>query len=281
MDIDPSYIYLAVWFVIALVVFKRACKGGFFNKYSFHPLPEIRAIDLLRGFGGYIFMAAIFVPFVFVRFVLHNKNGKISTLSNIEILTMHACIVAGCFLACLCAYLCLTTEMRRRLWNTTEVSSWHNFRLGMVSWFLIYPVMMIASQLLAHIVNYIFPHPWIEQDMLQNLRQAMSYKMLFTIMVFLTVTLVPLTEEFLFRGLLQSWFRRRMGRFLAIGTTSIVFALVHYSPVMGYANIELMGAIFLLSCVLGYLYERQRSLWASLGLHSFFNFMTIIFIVFQ
>jgi membrane protease YdiL (CAAX protease family) len=57
-------------------------------------------------------------------------------------------------------------------------------------------------------------------------------------------------------------------RWLAIGVTSVLFALVH-------GALWMMPPIFFLSLCLGYLYERTGNLWGPISLHLLFNLVNV------
>ncbi len=79
------------------------------------------------------------------------------------------------------------------------------------------------------------------------------------------VVLAPLAEEMFFRGLLQTMLRKYLhSPWLAIALGSAAFAAVHL-PVQD------IPAIFALSVVLGYNYERCGRLYASILMHALFN----------
>jgi membrane protease YdiL (CAAX protease family) len=83
------------------------------------------------------------------------------------------------------------------------------------------------------------------------------------------VVMAPISEELLFRGLVQSAFRKATGMpWLAVLVASALFALVH--PWWS------MPAIFVLSLLIGILYERTRSLWAAIVIHALFNGYSLI-----
>ncbi len=76
--------------------------------------------------------------------------------------------------------------------------------------------------------------------------------------------LVPVFEEVLFRGLIQSMARSYLDSpWLAILITSFIFALMH--PMLHWP------AIFMLSLGIGYSYERSGSLFRPIFIHIFFN----------
>jgi len=83
-----------------------------------------------------------------------------------------------------------------------------------------------------------------------------------------TLLLVPLFEEILFRGLLQSAIRNLTGNpWSAILLTSIPFALLH--PQTHWP------ALLVLSICLGYAYERSGSLLRSILIHVLFNTVNV------
>lgn len=82
------------------------------------------------------------------------------------------------------------------------------------------------------------------------------------------VVIVPIFEEMLFRGLLQTSVRSLTASpWTAILLTSLFFSILHpptHAP-----------ALFALSCGLGYAYERSGSLLRSILMHIFFNGLSV------
>ena len=99
----------------------------------------------------------------------------------------------------------------------------------------------------------------------------------------MAVVVAPITEEILFRGLLQGTlvglFRSRwIGTLLA----ALAFALLHVNSrqgqIVGQAplvNLEYFPAIFFLGLALGYSYERSRSLYRPIAAHMIFNAISV------
>ena len=84
------------------------------------------------------------------------------------------------------------------------------------------------------------------------------------------VVFAPFGEEVFFRGLLQSMFRRYLGRpWVAIVVTSTLFSGVHFT------DIKSLPAIFALSVALGYNYERTGRLYSPIVIHMLFNLVMI------
>jgi membrane protease YdiL (CAAX protease family) len=85
--------------------------------------------------------------------------------------------------------------------------------------------------------------------------------------------LAGLGEELLFRGVFQQWLTPRLGPWLAIMVTSIVFGLAHLiTPLYG-----LLAA--LVSIYLGWLYLSFDSLTIPIVAHAFYDFVALTYLV--
>jgi membrane protease YdiL (CAAX protease family) len=83
------------------------------------------------------------------------------------------------------------------------------------------------------------------------------------------VIVAPVFEELLFRGLLQTSLRKiSASPMVAILLASIVFALIH-SPWQA-------PPIFVLSVLIGAVYEISRNLWSAIVMHAAFNAAAIV-----
>ena len=98
---------------------------------------------------------------------------------------------------------------------------------------------------------------------------------LFTILI-----AAPIIEEFLFRGCLMTYLKRYMPPKGAITLSALCFSLFHFAPSQGFGNISLVASLFVLALFLGFIYERQASLFASIGLHMTFNAVSTFRILF-
>jgi membrane protease YdiL (CAAX protease family) len=112
----------------------------------------------------------------------------------------------------------------------------------------------------------------------KHLKDVMVFPSLFWSSVILIISVVPILEEVLFRGFLHEWLVRLFGVKAAILLTASTFALFHFSTSQGADNVELIISLFVLGCFLSFLKERQRSLWAPIGLHSVFNAVSVLMI---
>lgn len=92
---------------------------------------------------------------------------------------------------------------------------------------------------------------------------------------FYGIVMAPIAEEILFRGVLFRWLHGHMGFIVALGVSSIAFALVHES-VASWLPIAALGG------VCSWLYHRSGQLLASITLHATFNTSTFLLItIFQ
>lgn len=154
-----------------------------------------------------------------------------------------------------------------------------DFLIGACAWIISYPLVIFIGQLIAIFVLFEFPSGPVDQVAVKFLKATMEYPLLFSVTAFLIIFVVPIMEELLFRGYLQTWLKQQVGVYYAIFLTSVIFASFHFSISQGISNIELLSSLFILSCFLGFLYERQQSLVASIGLHVTFNFISVIAIL--
>jgi membrane protease YdiL (CAAX protease family) len=166
-------------------------------------------------------------------------------------------------------------------WSGVGSQKWkyfsRHFLLGAMSWLVSFPCVLLASNAAAFLTFlWTGPIDGLDQIAVKHLKSSMVEPLLFSITILFLSVIVPIMEEVLFRGYLQTWLRQYLKQIQSISITSFIFALFHYSSSQGAKNFELFSALFLLSCFLGYLRERQKNLWAPIGLHCIFNFMSIV-----
>lgn len=106
----------------------------------------------------------------------------------------------------------------------------------------------------------VLPESWME-----GYTEASSHLSDVSALAFFSTALVaPLTEEVIFRGLIQSRLSRVMSGRLAVVLSALLFGLCHGQPVwMGYA--------FLLGLVFGFIALRARSILPTVAAHVVFN----------
>ncbi len=81
--------------------------------------------------------------------------------------------------------------------------------------------------------------------------------------------IVPIGEEILFRGVVQTYLTRRLGVLLGIVASSFWFAIMH-------VDIALFVPLFSIGLALGFLRHKFQTIWAPILLHCLNNLMSVI-----
>ena len=84
----------------------------------------------------------------------------------------------------------------------------------------------------------------------------------------------PIVEELFFRGVVQGAFLDSLGTVGAVGVSSVLFGLAHFSPILGWANITVITAVTAAGVIFG-LTVRLRRLGSSMFAHAFFNMVAV------
>ncbi len=89
-----------------------------------------------------------------------------------------------------------------------------------------------------------------------------------------TIVLVPVAEEFIFRGVLYAFIKQRGYPKLAFIGVSAIFALIHADATIGLS-------LFVLALALTWLYEITDNLLAPIAAHSLFNTAGLVLLHFE
>ena len=149
---------------------------------------------------------------------------------------------------------------------------------GVISWIVCIPLVGFTSITINAILAGYFNLPHIEQVAVKIIKAYLDKPLSFAAVATTVIFLVPAAEEILLRGFLQTYIKRFVSIKFAIPITSLIFAVLHFSDSQGMQNIDILASLFVLSCFLGYIYERQNSIWAPIALHWTFNAATILMI---
>jgi membrane protease YdiL (CAAX protease family) len=138
----------------------------------------------------------------------------------------------------------------------------------------VYPVILLALWVTLQTGQWLVgPDFGLEKHQtLEELQHATTAVKCF--LVFSTLVIVPVFEELLFRGMIQSTLTAYFVRpWPAIGITSALFALMHPATHV--------GGIFVLSVCLGYAYEKSGSLLRPIMIHIIFNAISVVAVLFS
>ncbi len=173
----------------------------------------------------------------------------------------------------------------RKIWKDHSLpqtsSLFHDVWIGACSWLASFPLVVIIGQLADMLVFALFGVETYEQVAVRYLKMTLATPSLLAIALFSILVAAPILEEFLFRGMLQNWLKKHLGKKAAILVTALLFSAFHLSPSQGVGNISLILSLFFFGCFLGFVYERQGSLLASMSLHITFNTISTLRIIFS
>lgn len=282
--------------VIAFFIFLSiAMITSFFaNSIGFYHLPEesktnkpqVKGSQVIGGFAVMMAVEIFAIPLIYYSWIFF-KEGQIPDFSTHKLnvyqqgwLNILAILTTAIALLIYC--LLLGKSTMRDVWGKGVLNVngefLINLLIGALTWFVVYPLVTAVGQLIALSLSIFYIGPHTDQIAVKHLKNIIEDPWLFPLTVVEIITLVPLIEELIFRGFLQTWLKSKLGVTKAILATSVIFAFFHFSFGQGIDNIELVASLFVLSCFLGFIRERQQSLWASIGLHSIFNSVSIFFL---
>lgn len=142
--------------------------------------------------------------------------------------------------------------------------------------FLLQVLLGIGAALLANMLPLLFghAHPVHEQIVTAILQSSPSARLL---LILSAVTLTPLIEEILFRGILLSALVRHLGVRAAMALDALLFALFHL-PDLGFriAGLLPLALLGLLCC---WRRIRSGSIYASVAVHAGFNLLATMLLL--
>ncbi len=296
MDTEPGASLLSeiihsmiLFGVLALVINWIARSQGFFhlpppqNTRSHQYSPRLSQV--LSCFSIYLGYSLFFAPILskiteyFFSFFFHHRPPLI-LFSWIQLITVSLTLLS------LYAYSqsrddYLLKKVLKDYSIDNPSSKTVDFIEGSMTWILGFPIAAFVGQacdlfiyLLAGIQSY-------EQVAVRYLKMTIDSPFMLSIALFTIIIAAPVTEEFIFRGMLQNWLKTKLGTKSAIITASACFALFHLSSSQGLGNISLALSLFSFACFLGFIYEKKGSLYASIGLHMTFNAVSTLRILFS
>lgn len=272
----------AILFLSLLAFFTHALAASrhFFSLPPSEALPKRSLLPLvLLSFTIYLSSSFILAPLL--ALLLKSIFPEISSIVLICTLQVLLSIfTALCFFA-------ITFKFRSQIfpiWKRTvhpPHSIIADLGMGVLTWIISLPLVILISKLSDLFIEYVFHAPQYEQAAVRFLKMTLSKPACVVMATFAILILAPVIEEFLFRGLLQTWLKTRWGTKSAILIASGCFAAFHLSASQGTGNISLFISLFVLGCYLGFIYEKQGSLFASIGLHATFNAISTLQILLE
>ena len=268
---------------IGLIVTWIAHKSGFFKFKDKKQNVLISTASLIEILGIYL-VISLLGPFLFVHIVTPIGKSIGIAQSDWLLFLMTSMQLASEILIVLLIALYAFAHKRidlKRIFKTSKSSIWLDIGFGMLAWVVSFPIVAAVDGLMESFNIFVFGDSGPSQLAIEFILRLMRSTNYLFIGVFITVIAAPLIEEFIFRGCLQTYVRNKLTRIQAIVISSLAFAFVHLAPMQGIGNIPLFVSIFTFGMYLGFVYERQGSLFASFALHATFNAISISRLIFM
>ena|SRR3990167_7406367 len=277
-EINSSSGGLLLLGVLSTIILWYGSKIGFFH---FRPDPTWNKKISFRHLS---IPFAIYFLIEFVATPIYLHYGKpmidIDKTSQVAIISYFNFFISAAILTSFLLYFCfLNKQIRLNIWrNQTNPPNYNeDLKQTFLGWCIGFPVILFTGQLLELIVYFLFNVKEIpDQLAVYFVKMTFNYPFYFFLAILTVTIFAPLIEEILFRGFLQSWIRKYLGSTSAIILSSLSFSFFHYSFGQGLANISIIGSLFPLALILGFLYEKRGSLFSSIALHSLFNTVSIL-----
>jgi len=284
-DLQQIFNFIAVIGFISIVIMTLCSINGFF----IYPKGYDKSKDDLpfklvaAGFIIFLGIAVIVIP-GFTYAWLSIINGGFLSEDKFELTALQQSW--GSIISIIVTFFILMVYLSRcsRKWiniifgfNFFNSKRWlQDAFLGIGTWFICIPLVATVDGTMQILISYIFDKSPVDQSAVRQLKLSSADPILHVLTIGTVVMIVPIMEEILFRGLLQSWFRKFMGRSWGLLCSAFVFAAFHFSVIQGVTNIQILSDLFVLSCFLGFIFERQQSLLSSIFLHMTFNAVSVL-----
>lgn len=268
---------------IAVLLFIAILTNYFFKFFGFYQTlyPSERKEERLSGslvvkaFVVFLISPLVLIPTIASLWFMIERGSVPRQLSSYTETWLHLISVGLSFIL-FTVFLFLLEPLTRHTVFGLSKKRLISFFYGCFVWLAAYPTVEFAANLLNFCAYRLLGERAIEQVAVQKLKISASFPLQYQTMIFIIIVIVPFIEELLFRGFVQTWLRQHYGRWTAILATSWIFALFHVSRSQGVSNVQVVISLFIFSCYLGFLRERQATLWAPIALHSLFNGVSLL-----
>lgn len=227
--------------------------------------------DVTKVFLAYMILMFVGMP-VIVRII--NAIFRFNVLSNVwqRCMILFVSLFVN-VLICLYIFYIVRIEHRQSIaaLGLSLINLPENTKQGVKRYLITLPLIILAGFITNQISNFYGLTPET-QDVVKWLLEEKSIFILVCLIFFGTI-IAPIIEEIIFRGFLQSALKNYFGERYAILTSAFLFAAVHM-------DMFVFLQIFILGMLLGYLYEKTKTLAASVIVHILHNSLTMIFLLY-
>jgi membrane protease YdiL (CAAX protease family) len=263
--------YLAAVFASIFLLKKKK----FFQFTNNNKKIPIELTQVFFAFGVYIIINIILFPFT----VLTIQNRLLRMDSAAILAALHLFFNVFIILFLVFFFLKTKREIFKNIWKdrSSTTSYMHDIKTGFLFWLLTLPLTLFTYHFLNFLTKHLFNVKNLkEQVAVEYLKSLPPITVYFFLFAITAVILAPFIEELLFRGFLQNFLKKYFSIKTSIFLSSFCFAIFHFAFSQKIANITILGTLFVLSCFLGILYEKQKSLLSPIILHAASNGFAIL-----
>ena len=248
-------------------------KGFFFIENEFRSIP-LRWFHPVSVFAIHLGVVSLIQPFL----ILSLKKTA-SAIAFIGIAAWAAFLVSLLVIFAIIFYCYfLPREIPLKIWRFSKKTTYlQDAYSALICICIAYPLVLFSGQLFDLLLYFFFHIKQLpDQTAVLFLKMTLGHPFYFFLTLITVIVLAPCLEEILFRGFLQSFIKQHLNTKLSIFISALCFALFHYAPEQGIANVSIVGSIFILALFLGFIYEKRGSLIAPIVLHASFNTINVI-----
>ncbi|NGX56036.1 MAG: hypothetical protein K1060chlam5_00270 [Candidatus Anoxychlamydiales bacterium] len=274
-----SHVYNMIFLMIIILIISSIAYFKGFCKLDKKIKIPVTFFQMITGFFLYILISIGLAPIIAKYLNLLNENARFTDLNILSFFINLFTFLSLMFFGIKIKRETFKSIIKVKYKNSKSIK--YDIIIGILSWIIIFPIVIFTTELLEMLLLVFFnivETP--DQLAVKYLKMALSSPVNLIIAITSISIFAPIIEEFLFRGLLQNYLNRFFKRAYAIIITSLAFTFFHFALSQGLGNITIIGSIFVLSLFLGYIYEKQKSLYASIFLHFTFNSINIINLIF-
>lgn len=269
---------VSIYGILAIFTLLIAYKSGFFfikEKQSYLHI-NLSFRHLIFPFVAYFISSFIITP-IFAHWFNVSQMQE-----NHLFLIINFINAIAILLFFLIFFLIVNAKIRKDIWlKKPPFSIRKDLFQSALCWLIALPVIVFFNQIFELLKASFFKKNELpDQIAVYFLKKIQGNIPLFLFAALLVIFIVPIIEEILFRGILQTFLRKFLSIKPSILISSLCFAFFHYSPMQGLANIMIIGSLFIFALFLGFVYEKRGSLFAAISLHGIFNMFTIINLIF-
>lgn len=156
---------------------------------------------------------------------------------------------------------------------------WQEIKAGIFACGFAYPITFLWGLMMTWWLQEKMGYALVEQVAVRQVRSSLEEPLLFSVTALLIILVVPLLEEVLFRGFLQTALSAFCAPFWTFVCTAGCFAFLHFSDSQGINNFIILPSLFFLGILLSFLRQKRGNLIAPWALHASFNALSILMIV--